>query len=105
MMRAIATSTSTPRRTRTSARMVGLVCMTVLTALSVSTSGCYRNVVGATGTGSDHYDIQEPNIEKGESFWSEPKPTEKVPNRYTGTTIQKNTRPAPQPAPPTPPPQ
>ena len=35
MMRAIATSTSTPHRTRTSARMVGLVCMTVLTVLKV----------------------------------------------------------------------
>ena len=86
-------------------RVMAVVGMATLAGLTVATAGCYRNVVGTTGTGADHYDVQEPNIEKGESIWSEPKPTEKVPNRYTGTSLQKNTRPAPQPLAPKLPPQ
>jgi hypothetical protein len=79
--------------------------MATLAALTMAPTGCYRHVVGTSGTGADHYDVQEANIEKGESVWSEPKPTEKVPNRYTGTVLQKNTRPAPQPLAPKSPPQ
>ena len=90
-----------PRATR----MMAWAGMATLAALAMAPAGCYRNVVGTSGTGADHYDVQEPNIEKGESVWSEPKPTEKVPNRYTGTTLQKNTRPAPQPLPTKLPPQ
>jgi hypothetical protein len=86
-------------------RVMAVAGMATLVVLAVVPAGCYRNVVGTTGTGADHYDVQEPNIEKGESFWSEPKPTEKVPNRYTGTSLQKNTRPAPQPLAPKLPPQ
>ena len=82
-----------PRATR----MTVWAGMATLAALAMAPTGCYRHVVGTSGTGADNYDVQEPNIEKGESVWSEPKPTEKVPNRYTGTTLQKNTRPAPQP--------
>ena len=87
------------------ARMMAWAGMATLAALTMAPTGCYRHVVGTSGTGADHYDVQEPNIEKGESFWSEPKPTEKVPNRYTGTVLQKNTRPAPQPLPTKLPPQ
>ncbi len=90
-----------PRATR----ILAWAGMTTLAALAMAPTGCYRNVVGTSGTGADHYDVQEPNIEKGESVWSEPKPTEKVPNRYTGTVLQKNTRPAPQPLPTKLPPQ
>ena len=86
-------------------RVMAVVGMATLAALALAPAGCYRTVVGTTGTGADHYDVQEPNIEKGESIWSEPKPTEKVPNRYTGTSLQKNTRPAPQPLAPKLPPQ
>lgn len=86
-------------------RVMAVAGMATLAALALAPAGCYRNVVGTTGTGADHYDVQEPNIEKGESIWSEPKPTEKVPNRYTGTSLQKNTRPAPQPLAPKLPPQ
>ena len=86
-------------------RVMAVAGMATLAALVVAPAGCYRNVVGTTGTGADHYDVQEPNIEKGESIWSEPKPTEKVPNRYTGTSLQKNTRPAPQPLAPKLPPE
>lgn len=87
------------------ARMMAWAGMATLAALTMAPTGCYRHVVGTSGTGADNYDVQEPNIEKGESFWSEPKPTEKVPNRYTGTVLQKNTRPAPQPLPTKLPPQ
>jgi hypothetical protein len=90
-----------PRATR----MMAWAGMATLAALAMAPTGCYRNVVGTSGTGADHYDVQEPNIEKGESVWSEPKPTEKVPNRYSGTTLQKNTRPVPQPLAPKSPPQ
>jgi hypothetical protein len=93
-------NTLTPRHARfipTMTRFVGMAGFALLAALSLGSAGCYRNVVGATGTGSDHYEIKEANIEQGESVWAEPKPTEKVPNRYTGTSLQKNTRPAPQP--------
>lgn len=86
-------------------RVMAVAGLATLAALAVAPAGCYRNVVGTTGTGADHYDVQEPNIEKGESIWSEPKPTEKVPNRYVGTSLQKNTRPAPQPLAPKLPPQ
>jgi hypothetical protein len=86
-------------------RVMAVAGMATLVVLALAPAGCYRNVVGTTGTGADHYDVQEPNIEKGESIWSEPKPTEKVPNRYTGTSLQKNTRPAPQPLAPKLPPQ
>ncbi len=86
-------------------RVMTVTGMATVAALLLAPAGCYRNVVGTTGTGADHYDVQEPNIEKGESVWSEPKPTEKVPNRYSGTTLQKNTRPAPQPLAPKLPPQ
>jgi len=86
-------------------RVMAVAGMATLAAFTVAPAGCYRNVVGTTGTGADHYDVQEPNIEKGESIWSEPKPTEKVPNRYTGTSLQKNTRPAPQPLAPKLPPE
>ena len=89
-----------PRATR----MMAWAGMATLAALAMAPTGCYRHVVGTSG-GADNYDVQEPNIEKGESVWSEPKPTEKVPNRYTGTTLQKNTRPAPQPLPTKLPPQ
>ena len=85
--------------------MMAWAGMATLAALTMAPTGCYRHVVGTSGTGADNYDVQEPNIEKGESVWSEPKPTEKVPNRYTGTTLQKNTRPAPQPLPTKLPPQ
>jgi len=91
-----------PRATR----MTAWAGMATLAALAMAPTGCYRHVVGTSGgAGADNYDVQEPNIEKGESVWSEPKPTEKVPNRYTGTTLQKNTRPAPQPPPTKLPPQ
>ena len=91
-----------PRATR----MTAWAGMATLAALAMAPTGCYRHVVGPSGgAGADNYDVQEPNIEKGESVWSEPKPTEKVPNRYTGTTLQKNTRPAPQPPPTKLPPQ
>jgi hypothetical protein len=91
-----------PRATR----MMAWAGMATLAALAMAPTGCYRHVVGTSGgAGADNYDVQEPNIEKGESVWSEPKPTEKVPNRYTGTTLQKNTRPAPQPLPTKLPPQ
>ena len=87
-------------------RMTAWAGMATLAALAMAPTGCYRHVVGTSGgAGADNYDVQEPNIEKGESVWSEPKPTEKVPNRYTGTTLQKNTRPAPQPPPTKLPPQ
>lgn len=86
-------------------RFVGMAGFAMVATLSLAPAGCYRNVVGATGTGSDHYEIKEANIEQGESVWAEPKPTEKVPNRYTGTSLQKNTRPAPQPPAPSLPPQ
>lgn len=82
-------------------RSAGLTRLAVLAALLVAPGGCYRNVVGASGTGADNYDIKEANIEPGESVWSEPKPTEKQPDRYSGTFLQKNTRPMPKPpAPP-----
>ena len=97
----LSASLRAPRATR----MMAWAGMATLATLAMAPAGCYRNVVGTTGTGADHYDVQEPNIEKGESFWSEPKPTEKVPNRYTGTSLQKNTRPAPQPLAPKLPPQ
>ena len=97
-------SSASPRAPRAT-RMMAWAGMATLVVLAVAPTGCYRNVVGTTGTGADHYDVQEPNIEKGESVWSEPKPTEKVPNRYSGTTLQKNTRPAPQPLAPKLPPQ
>ena len=90
-----------PRATR----MTAWAGMATLAALTMASTGCYRHVVGTSGTGADNYDVQEPNIEKGESVWSEPKPTEKVPNRYSGTTLQKNTRPVPQPLAPKSPPQ
>lgn len=86
-------------------RGMAMAGMATVAALALAPTGCYRNVVGTTGTGADHYDVQEPNIEKGESIWSESTPTEKVPNRYTGTSLQKNTRPAPQPLAPKLPPQ
>jgi type IV secretory pathway VirB10-like protein len=86
-------------------RMTAWAGMATLAVLAMASTGCYRHVVGTSGAGADNYDVQEPNIEKGESVWSEPKPTEKVPNRYTGTVLQKNTRPAPQPLPTKPPPQ
>ena len=87
-------------------RMTAWAGMATLAVLAMASTGCYRHVVGTSGgAGADNYDVQEPNIEKGESVWSEPKPTEKVPNRYTGTTLQKNTRPAPQPLPTKLPPQ
>ena len=97
----LSASLRAPRATR----MMAWAGMATLAALAMAPTGCYRNVVGTSGTGADHYDVQEPNIEKGESVWSEPKPTEKVPNRYTGTVLQKNTRPAPQPLPTKLPPQ
>ena len=91
-----------PRATR----MTAWAGMATLAALAMAPTGCYRHVVGTSGgAGADNYDVQEPNIEKGESVWSEPKPTEKVPNRYSGTTLQKNTRPVPQPLAPKSPPQ
>ncbi len=97
-------SSASLRATRAT-RMTAWAGMATLAALAMAPAGCYRHVVGTSGTGADHYDVQEPNIEKGESVWSEPKPTEKVPNRYTGTVLQKNTRPAPQPLPTKPPPE
>ena len=97
-------SSASLRATRAT-RMTAWAGMATLAALAMAPAGCYRHVVGTSGTGADNYDVQEPNIEKGESVWSEPKPTEKVPNRYTGTVLQKNTRPAPQPLPTKPPPE
>ena len=69
-----------------------------LLALPLLAAGCYRNVVGATGPGSERYNVQEANIKEGESVWSEPKARERDVDRYSGTELDR-AKPAPQPQP------
>ena len=61
-------------------------------------SGCSRNVVGATGPGSERYTVQEANIKQGESVWSEPKAQPREVDRYSGTELDR-AKSAPQPQP------
>jgi hypothetical protein len=72
----------------------GLPCLVTVLACS----GCYRNVVGATGPGSERYNVQEANIKEGESVWSEPKAQPRDVDRYSGTELDR-AKSAPQPQP------
>jgi hypothetical protein len=65
--------------------------------------GCYENVVGVRGPAVQNYDLHEPNIQPGESVWSEEKPRPVDPQRYgtSGTTLDR-ARPIPSKNPPKP---
>lgn len=67
------------RRTRT------IACLAALGILP----GCYRNVVGASGPGSERYEIQEANVQDGESVWSQPQPKVREPDRYSGGSVSR----------------
>ena len=64
-------------------------CIAALLAPACLLGGCYRHVVGASGPGSERYDVQEANIKQGESMWSQPDPQEREPDRYGGTALQR----------------
>lgn len=73
---------------------VRLLTAAGLAGACLALAGCFQHVVGSSGQTSRNVTIQEANISKGDSVWSESKPKEVVPDRYSGTTLDR-TQPVP----------
>ena len=69
---------------------VRLLSTACLAGACLALAGCYQHVVGSSGQTSRNVTIQEANISKGDSVWSESKPKEVVPDRYSGTTLDRS---------------
>lgn len=80
------------RTAHPSCRLVLLA--TSLGCASLVAGGCYEHVVGVRGPASQNYDIQEANIQPGESVWSADGPRPVDADRYSGTTLDR-AKPAP----------
>ena len=63
------------RPTRTDRHTPRSPAAAVVAAIAVaSLAGCYRHVVGVSGTSASKVEVHEANIGRDESVWSQPRP-------------------------------
>jgi hypothetical protein len=63
-----------PTRTERPANRPPVIALAAAAIVVASMAGCYRHVVGVSGTSASKVEVHEANIGRDESVWSQPRP-------------------------------